>query len=165
MSDPPVLTGRLIIVCGLPGSGKSTTARRLEDEHEAIRLCPDDWMAALAIDIFDEPARGRIEQLQWSLAQRFLQLGRIVVIEWGNWRRDERDALRAAARAQGAAVELRFLDAPIDELWERVRVRDRERHLGHRALTRSDLEDYATAFQRPDAAELALYDPPLDVSR
>ena len=55
MSDPPVLAGRLIIVCGLPGSGKTTTARRLEDAHDAIRLCPDDWMEALAIDIFDEP--------------------------------------------------------------------------------------------------------------
>jgi len=55
VSDPPVLAGRLIIVCGLPGSGKTTTARRLEDAHDAIRLCPDDWMEALAIDIFDEP--------------------------------------------------------------------------------------------------------------
>lgn len=153
--------GRLVIVCGLPGSGKTTVATRLEAEYAAVRLCPDEWMAALGIDLFDEQMRDRVEQLQWRFAQRLLQLGQVVVIEWGTWGRDERDALREGARAQGAAVELRLLDAPVDALWERVRDRDMERHLGRRPLTRGDVEGYVTKFQRPDTQELALYDPPL----
>lgn len=47
---------RLIILCGLPGSGKTTTARALEDGLGAVRLCPDEWMATLGIDLYDEPA-------------------------------------------------------------------------------------------------------------
>lgn len=153
--------GRLVIVCGLPGSGKTTLATRLEGEHGAVRFCPDEWMAALGIDLFDEQARDRVEQLQWQFAQRLLELGQIVVIEWGTWGRDERDALREGARAQGAAVELRLLEASVDVLLESVRDRDTERNLGRRPLTRGDVEGYVAKFQRPDAEELALYDPPL----
>jgi predicted kinase len=153
--------GRLVIVCGLPGSGKTTLAERLEGAYGAVRLCPDEWMAPLGLDLFDERMRDRVEQLQWRFAQRLLQLGQVVVIEWGMWGRDERDALRDGARARGAAVELHVLDESVDELWERVGSRDMERRLGGRPLTRADIEGYLARFHRPDADELALYDPPL----
>jgi predicted kinase len=118
-------------------------------------------MAELGVDLFDEGTREMVEQLQWRFARRLLELGQVVLIEWGTWGRDERDALRKGARTLGAAVELRLLDAPADVLWERVRDRDMERHLGHRPLTRGDIEDCVARFQRPDAEELARYDPPL----
>ncbi|MBA2337669.1 MAG: AAA family ATPase [Acidimicrobiia bacterium] len=152
---------RLVIVCGLPGAGKTTLAQRIESEYSAVRMCPDDWMAYLGIDIFDEASRARIEHLQWDLTQRLLKLDVPVVIEWGTWGRDERDQLRQRARAAGAAVELRFLDAPLAVLWRRLGDRDIERRVGHRALTRKDLETYAAAFERPSDEELALFDPPL----
>jgi predicted kinase len=145
----------------LPGSGKTTLGIRLETEYGAIRFSADEWMEAIGVDLFDERTRERIEGLQWQLARRLLELGQMVVIEWGTWGRDERDALRDGARALGAAVELRFLDEPLEVLWNRVRARDMERRIGRRPLTRADLEIYAGKFQRPDVPELALYDPPL----
>lgn len=127
---------------------------QLESSYGAIRLSPDEWMEALGVDLFDEGVGGRIERLQWQLARRLLELGQIVVIEWGTWGRDERDALREDARALGAGVELHFLDEPREVLWDRVRERDMERRLGTRPLNRVDLEIYTGKFQRPDAAEL-----------
>jgi predicted kinase len=152
--------GRLVILCGLPGSGKTTEAKRIEAQYRAVRLGSDEWMAALAIDRFDETVRDRIERLQWQVAGRLLTLGQRVVIEWGVWTRAERDRLRAEARAVGAAVELRFLDAPLDVLWERVRVREADGVANGRPLRRDDLEAYVAAFEAPDAAELDLYDAP-----
>jgi predicted kinase len=37
-------------MCGLPGSGKTTLGKRLAVEVPAVRLCPDEWMAALGVD-------------------------------------------------------------------------------------------------------------------
>jgi len=60
----------LILICGLPGAGKTTFAKRLEVERSALRLTPDDWMARLNIDLFDEARRTAIEGLQWEIAAR-----------------------------------------------------------------------------------------------
>src|SRR6201996_884349 len=95
---------RLIIICGLPGSGKTTLARRLEERLQAVRFSPDEWMQALALDLYDEERRGKIETLQWKMTQQLLTLGQTVIIEWGTWGRSERDTLRIGARALGAAV-------------------------------------------------------------
>ncbi len=38
---------RLFLTVGLPGTGKTTAARRIEVEQEARRLTKDEWMKAL----------------------------------------------------------------------------------------------------------------------
>ena len=145
---------RLIIVCGLPGSGKTTLATRLEDKLRAIRFCPDEWMDALSIDIYDEARRAKIEALQWSVGQSPLALGLIVIIEWGTWGRDERDALRTGARALGAAVELHYLTAPPDVLFDRIQ----RRGLENPPIERDALLRWFQVFQPPTPEEMALFD-------
>lgn len=146
---------RLVIVCGLPGSGKTTHAKRVERTLRAIRFCPDEWLSAMEIDLWEEGTRARIEKLQWKLAQNVLALGHNVVIEWGTWARSERDALRTGARALGAAVELHFLDPPVDVLFERIRARNRESP----PITLDDVKKWTEVFDRPSAEEMALFDP------
>ena len=84
---------------------------------------PDEWMDAPAINLWDEGARAKIESLQWSVAQQLLRLGTNVIIEWGTWGRSERNVLREGARKLGAAVELHFLDASVEELFRRAQQR------------------------------------------
>src|SRR5438477_11704892 len=100
----PASGATLIIVCGLPASGKTTRAKLLQARLGAIRLCADEWMDALALDLYDAARRETIEALQWKLAQELLAKSLTVIIEWGTWTRCERDTLRLGARALGAAV-------------------------------------------------------------
>lgn len=147
---------RLVIVCGLPGSGKTTRAKQLEQKLLAIRFSPDEWMEALEVNLWESAVRDRIEKLQWKLAQQLLSLGQSVIIEWGTWGRSERDALRLGARALGAAVELHYLHTPMEVLFERLQSRHRESP----PITREDLAKWSEGFQRPTPEEMALFDPP-----
>ena len=147
-------SGRLILVTGLPGAGKTTRARELESDLAGVRLDADDWLTDLALDRFDARARARVEALQWQHAQRLLELGATVILDRGLWTRAERDTLRDRAHELGASVELHFLDAPLDELWHRVRERDLQQHPDGRAITRAELETWAGLLEPPDPDEL-----------
>jgi predicted kinase len=150
---------RLIIVCGLPGSGKTTLARQLESRLGAVRFSPDEWMDALSLNLYDEDRRGKIEALQWKIGQELLARGLTVIIEWGTWGRSERDTLRLGARALGAAVELHYLSAPVDVLFERIQRRDLESP----PIERDALSRWVEIFQAPTPEEMALFDQPLIV--
>ncbi len=147
---------RLIIVCGLPGSGKTTLAKCLEKSLRAVRLAPDEWMDALSINLYDEDSRARIEGLQWKLGQELLKLGLIVIIEWGTWGKSERDALREGARKLGAAVELHYLSAPPEVLFERIQRRGME----NPPIKREDVMRWAETIEVPTEEEMELFDPP-----
>lgn len=153
------MTGaRLILICGLPGSGKTTLARWLAPTIPAVRFSPDEWKHDLGIDYYDEERRVRLEERLWRLAQELLGLGQSVILENGFWAREERDELRLAARALGVGVEPRYLEAPVDELWRRLEIRNREARPGTAPIKRDDLERWAQRFEAPDDAELALFD-------
>jgi predicted kinase len=150
---------RLVLLCGLPASGKTTLARELADAYGAVRLNPDEWESALDVDPFDEGFQTRLEAQFWELTQRLLGLGTSVVLEWGFWARSERDEKREAARTLGVAVELRFLDAAYEELVQRVVARHAA---GGIAITEIHMERYRGIFEPPTNEELSLYDPPLE---
>ncbi|WP_426503502.1 AAA family ATPase [Dactylosporangium sp. McL0621] len=144
----------LMLICGLPGSGKTTLAKRLEIEGPAVRLCADEWMAGLGVDLFDVETRVRLERQFWELARRLLTLGQNVILEAGFWLRADRDEKRLGARSLGAAVELHYLDVPLDELARRLEARGTPR------ITREMLDWHMPLFEPPDPDELNLYDPP-----
>lgn len=149
---------RLILICGLPGSGKTTLAKQLAPRVPAVRFSPDEWKHDLGIDYYDEGARVRLEHRLWRLGQELLGLGQSVIFENGFWAREERDELRLAARRLGLAVELHYLSAPVEELWQRLHLRNELAAPGSAPIERESLERWALQFEAPDAAELALFD-------
>jgi predicted kinase len=156
---PSSRTGRLLVVVGLPGSGKTTLARSLAQRHGAVRFNPDEWMADLDVDLFHAGFRDRLERRMVSLAAELLSAGGRVVIEFGSWSRSERDHLLSVGRGAGAAVELHVLDPGVEELWRRLSRRNAEP--GEVPIDRETLEGCLESWSPPDAAELERYDPPL----
>lgn len=152
---------RLILTCGLPGVGKTALATKLAMERCALRLTKDDWLWALGSTPWDESTRERVERELWRLAREVLRLGVSVVLDFGLWVRIERDEKRSAARELGVGVELHYLDVPSDQLWQRIAARNSEPPWVNHPIRHSDLDAWQRVFQAPDAAELALFDPPV----
>ncbi len=143
----------LILLCGLPGAGKTTLACRLERERNALRLTPDEWMEAIVGDGYDEAKRAAVEAMQWEIAARVLALGVNVILDWGFWSRVERDEYRSRAAALGARAEIWFLNVPRDELASRLSARDLELPPNTFRVTADQLDYWTTLFEPPTADE------------
>ena len=146
---------RLWLVCGLPGAGKTTRARQILADTAAVYLTPDDWIVGLGVSLVDYEFRFGLQDLMLELAGQVLRAGASVVVEFGSWSRDERERIRQVAVSAGAATELHFVDAPLDELVRRVRSRggpDAE------ALASDVLLATHDRFERPTPDEIALFD-------
>lgn len=149
---------RLILCCGLPGSGKTTIARQLEQKTGAVRLNTDEWVAALGVDFFDYDFRNRLQSRLSEHGITLLKLGQSIILEDVLWRRDERDKHREVARKLGATTEIHYFDSPFDALWRRLERRNAIGAHDTVPITKELLRESWRNFQRPDEAELALFD-------
>jgi predicted kinase len=152
---------RLVLICGLPASGKSALARQMAPKIPAIRFDKDEWAIRLGADVWDEEFRVRLERQLWALSQDLLVQGQSVILEWGHWARVERDEKRLRARALGVGVELHYLHVPLEELIERAERRTASGEWTASPITRAHLEKWVTTFQPPDEEEFLLFDKPV----
>lgn len=148
----------LITFCGLPGSGKTTLAKKLEREKRAVRLNTDEWMAALDVDFFNEALREKLQARLYEHGKTLLKLGHSIIVEDGHWSREERDKQREDAGRLGVTLEMHYFDLSFDELWRRLKGRNAKGRYGTVPITKEQLQEYWPKFQRPDEAELSLFD-------
>ena len=93
------------LIVGLPGSGKTVFAQKLEADTGAVLLNHDAIRTAVCG--FDPPKEDfqeytkRIHGLIWMLTERFIAHGVAVILDHGFWTRAERDEARAHARSIG----------------------------------------------------------------
>ena len=144
----------LFLTVGLPCTGKTTAARRIEIEQWALRLTKDEWVKALYGNENPPSAQNVIEGRLIQIGLRALELGTNVVIDFGLWGRDERSALRHAAADLGALVEMRYFEVTAAE--QRTRLDRRQAEAPHTTWPMSDeeLAEWAAAIDIPTPGEL-----------
>lgn len=148
----------LHLFCGLPGSGKTTLAKKIEAETGAIRLCPDEWMGSLGLDMFDDDTRDKLEWRLWRLAKDLLRQGQSVIVENGFWTRAERDERREQIKGLNAKIAMHYMDVPFEELLRRIDIRNNQVAYDIVPLTRELMEEYAQTFEPPSEEEMRLFD-------
>jgi predicted kinase len=154
----------MFLVVGLPGTGKTTAARRLEIEQRALRLTKDEWVKALYGHENPPSAQQVIEGRLIQLGLRALELRNNVVIDFGLWSRDERSALRQAAVDLGAVVDMQYLEVTPAEQRRRLAQRRTEAPQTSWPMSDEELTRWAAVIDVPTPGELdgsePLDDPP-----
>ena len=144
----------LFLTVGLSGTGKTTEARRIEVEHQALRLTKDEWVKALCGLANPPSASDVIEGRLVEIGLQALELGVNVVVDFGLWARDERSALRQAAADVGAAVQMRYFDLPRDEQRRRLDRRQAEEPHTTWHMSDKELAEWAAIISVPTHGEL-----------
>lgn len=148
----------LHLMVGLPCSGKTTLAKRLERERSAIRLTPDEWQIALFGQDAEAPEHDDrhilIETMLWNIASRALELGTNVILDFGFWAREEREDYRLRAKHLGASSEVHFLDVPEEELLRRLTIRNSQPSQKSFHISAESMKPWIEFFQRPTSEEL-----------
>ena len=144
----------LFLTVGLPAAGKTSAARRIEVEHNALRLTKDEWVKALYQHENPRSATDVIEGRLIAIGLRALELGCNVVIDFGLWSRDERSALRQAAADRDAYAKMFYFEASGAEQRRRLDQRQTDAPYSTWPMSDEQLARWARKFQVPTPGEL-----------
>ena len=148
----------LYLMVGLPCSGKTTLAHKLESEQSALRLTPDEWQIRLfgqdAEDPEHDARHSLIEAMLWNIASRALELGTNVILDFGFWAREEREDYRSRAKQLGASSEVHYLDVAEEELLSRLEERNLRASQESFVISKEAMKPWMAFFQKPTPDEL-----------
>ncbi len=158
----PEIRGRIHLIIGPVGAGKSTFARRLAAERAALRLTLDEWMAVLfspdrpsdgVVPWYLERSARCIEQI-WRVAAATVDVGTNLVLEIGLIQQSDRAKFYRRVDEAGLDMTVYVLDAARDVRRERVEQRNQSRGVTFSMVVLPAIFELASdLWQPPDAAE------------
>ena len=126
--------GRLILVCGPTGVGKTTYSLSLAKEIEAIKFSIDPWMqtlfskdmTSLDFDWMMERVNRCSEQI-WQVSEQILAINGNVILDLGFTTKEQRDVFAHRGRELGLDPEIHYLNASTETRKQRVEKRNFEK--------------------------------------
>lgn len=116
---------RLILLVGIPGSGKTTLAKKLV-EKGFQRLCADDIREELYGDAAVQGDAAEVFGIFFKRLEQGLQAGKNIVVDNTNMNRKHRQPILQRAKAAGYTdIQLWCLDVPLDVCLARNKARQR----------------------------------------
>jgi predicted kinase len=151
-----------VLLVGITGSGKTRLARALAARGMAVLSVDERVFAAhgrYGVDYHEHEyfakERPVVDAIQREL-QAHLREGRDVVLDYGLWRRTERDAWKAIVAKAGGQWRLVYLAVNRAELLRRIAIRNRQSDANSLYVSEEALNSFFARFEPPDDDEGAI---------
>jgi predicted kinase len=152
-------TATLHFISGRLAAGKTTLARKIAVESEAILFCEDVWLATRSDGIasFDDYLRWsrRCRAIMGPLIVEILKRGVSVVLDFAGNRSDERAWALQLSQAAGSPHVVHYLDVDEEECLRRLKTRNQMKPDGlyFASTTEAEFRAICKFFQVPDSRE------------
>ena len=120
MSNPT-----LFVMIGLPGSGKSTVAKKLAKQKDAEVVCPDDIREEMTGDPSDQSCNSAVWEEVYVRIGMAIQAGRNVILDATAVRARDRETAVISAGMYGADVCGVYVRTPVNVCKKRNARRER----------------------------------------
>ncbi len=154
---------KIIMLCGKICSGKSTYAKQIQKENNAVILSCDDLMLTLFNEQLGDMHGLILKKCQiylLSLAEQIVAANVNVILDFGFWNKDERNSFTALFHSKNIMTELHYIK--IDKaLWSaRIEKRNTEVKNGMAKCYYIDenmKQLFDKAFEPPDQDEVDVF--------
>lgn len=115
----------IYLICGKPGSGKTTLAKKITEKYDAINFSADEFMLKLFGEIPErkvfEEKLALCKSLIYDLSLKILQKHN-VVLDFGFWTKNERNNVKKIF--QNNNIKLIYINKPDDIIFEQIEQRN-----------------------------------------
>lgn len=148
------------LMLGLPGSGKTTFSKTLEQRLGIPRLSLDEEYSKLGGDLSSTKWDTAIETKAHKTIKRqmkhIVERGESVILDFCPWQKEDRHNYRGYIQSIGATSHLYYLKVEIDELKRRLEGRNSLSNSEAHIVTADMLNAFVTRFDPPQEEDYEL---------
>ena len=155
---------KVYLICGKICSGKTTYAKKLCEDNNALLLSVDEIM----ISLFDQCCGPklhmeydrRIKAFLFDKSSEVLKTGIDVVLDWGFWTKEERNSAKEFYKSRNIDCELHYIGVS-DKIWEQQLNKRNTEILENKTkgyyMEHSLALEFSSMFKQPDDEEIDIF--------
>lgn len=143
---------KAILTCGKVCSGKSTLAKKLKSEKNAVILSCDELMLSLFDEHLGEKHNEIVRKSKEYLMKKsleILQCGINIILDWGFWTKAERQEIENFYNSNGFETEWHFIDISDEQQRKNILKRNAERDENSYFISEEMAEKFNSLFENP----------------
>lgn len=145
------------LLCGLPGSGKTTFSLTLQKQNNAIAYSSDEWIINLFGKKFPPE---EFQKYQKIAKQKILKSAKInilhkknIILDFGLWKKDDRTKYINWAKSLNADPIIYFFNTNTETLIKRLQDRNQQKQNNSLIVTEEMLLTFIHQFEPPTNKE------------